>query len=221
MKIEDAYLKFLSKVERNLTNDSLAADRDRFVILFNEAQNKFTESIIERRAIDEVEYIQRLVVQKKPLADVRNLINSNEYKLPKDYFYFINLEVVGESDCGSATFLSWQVKLEDVQELLHDKFNKPSFDFRETFYTLGDNSVRVYRDDFNIKKVFLTYYRYPKSVDLEGYIKSDGSQSSNIDPEWDDKAADRIISICAKDFMINSDFLEKYQLGVNQITSKI
>lgn len=221
MRIEEAYLKFLSKVEKNLTNDSLSADRDRFVLLFNEAQNKFIEGVLERRAIDEVEYIQRLVVQKKPLSNIKDLLNSNEFAIPDDYFYFINLEVVGASDCGNATFLAWQVKLEDVQELLHDKFNKPSFDFRETFYTIGEDSIRVYKDDFSIDKVFLTYYRYPRQVDISGYIKADGTQSSSVDPEWDDKVTDRILSICAKDFITNADFLEKYQVGVNQIASKI
>ena len=58
----------------------------------------------------------------------------------------------------------------------------------------------------------LSYYRYPREVDMEGYVREDGSYSTNIDPEWDDKITERIIEFCVADFDINNDNLQRYQL---------
>ena len=104
------------------------------------------------------------------------------------------------------------MKNENVHELLQDEYNKPSFKWRETFYSFADDMIVIYVDNFTISELFLTYYRYPKEVDMVGYVKEDGSYSVNIDPEWDDKVVERIIEFCVADFDINNDDLQRYQL---------
>ena len=38
MTIEEAYLAFVNKVEQNIINDGMSADRDRFIILLNKKE---------------------------------------------------------------------------------------------------------------------------------------------------------------------------------------
>lgn len=80
----------------------------------------------------------------------------------------------------------WEAKNENVHELLGDDNNKPSFDYRETFYTIGDGKVVVYESGFRTEEVKMTYYRNPVRVDLAGYINAAGERSTDIDPELPD-----------------------------------
>ena len=47
MTPEQAYLKYIIKVEKNSTNDNISTDRGRFAYIFNEAQNKFIEWLLD------------------------------------------------------------------------------------------------------------------------------------------------------------------------------
>ena len=222
MTIEEAYLKLTNKVEKNIVNDGMSLDKARFVLLFNEAQNKFVEHILDGRIVDVIQYIQALLKSGVRIKPNNTLNDSVEFGLPKDFFYFVNVSAKGGGGkCKDVSFHLWQAKHENVHELLHDEFNRPSLKYAETFYTIGNNSIRIFTDGFTIDKVFLDYYRYPKQVDIAGYIRADGTSSSSIDPEFDDKIVDRILSICAKDFNHNERYLDTYQTDMNQVASKI
>lgn len=74
---------------------------------------------------------------------------------------------------------------------------------------------------FSVDSVFMTYYRYPKSVDIEGYIKSDNTNSSNIDPELDDKLIGIILNMIEKQFALNESEYGRYQLDSNNVSSPL
>lgn len=222
MNVNEAYLKFIQKVNKNYTNDNIVVDRGRFVLLFNEVQNKFVEWVLEKRNEDDIRDIQLLLVPDKKLTFKEKILNHQDFELPDNFFSFSNIQIFAKNkDCSNAKLFSYEVKSENKEELLRDINNKPSFKYRETFYTIGANTMNVYVDDFDITKVYLTYYRYPKQIDIEGYIKIDKSQSSSVDPEFDDKIVDRILSACAKEFNINDENLQKIQFDKDRIFSRI
>lgn len=223
MNIEQAYLKFLEKVNKNFTNDNIEVDRGRFIMIFNEAQNKIVEWILEKRNEDEIRYIQKLLIYDKKLELNNKILNHENFSLPKDFFSFSNVQVYADSgSCKSDKLYAFEIKQENIEELLQDEFNKPSFEYRETFYSIGSDSINIYTlNEFTIGKVFLTYYRYPIQVDIEGYLKDDGKYSINVNPEFDDKLVDRILTNCAKEFSVNNDNLDKYQVEKDRIYSKI
>ncbi len=222
MNIDNAYLKFLEKINKNYTNDNLSGDKGRFISIYNEVQNKFVEWVLEKRNEDDIREIQKLLTYDKKLKLKDKLLNHQDFELPKDFFSFSNIQAfASNSSCKNKKIYLFEIKQEDVQELLQDEFNKPSFKYRETFYSFGSDKVEIYVDDFDISKVFLTYYRYPVQVDIEGYIKEDGSASTSINPEFDDKIVDRILSACAKEFNINSENLQKVQFDKDRIFTEI
>lgn len=221
MNINEIYLKFLEKVNKNFTNDNISVDKSRFVFIYNEAQNRFVEWVLEKRNEDDIRDIQFLLVNDKELVYKDKTINNYNYLLPKDFFSFSNIQVfASNSSCKNVRLDSFEVKTEEKFIYLEDEFNKPSLKARETFYTLGGDCINIFYDDFQISKAYLTYYRYPKKVDIEGYITIDNNQSVNINPEFDDKIIDRIISIAAKIFNSNSDNLQKIQFDKDNIISK-
>lgn len=222
MTINEAYLKFLEKINKNYTNDNLSGDRGRFISIFNEVQNKFVEWVLEKRNEDDIRDIQKLLKYDSRLKLKQKVLNHQDFELPIDFFSFSNIQAYASNDsCKDKKLFLFEIKQENREELLQDEFNKPSFKYRESFYSFGSDDVKIYVDDFDISKVYLTYYRYPKQVDIEGYIKEDGTFSVNIDPELDDKIVDRILTACSKDFNINSENLQRVQFDKDRIFTEI
>lgn len=221
MTIEEAYLNFLNKVERNMTNDGFSADRNRFVVLFNAAQIKFVEWVLDKLSDDDRRLIQKIKVTSTALDKLSSTETYTSFKLPKDYLDNIHPTAkVRKPPCRLRPIKLWEVKDENLDELWYDEFNSPSFDPPETYYTISGGNLNIYKKDFSVESAKLSYYRYPREVDMEGYIRADGTTSSNIDPEWDDRVTDRIINICAKDFSVSLENFNKAQIEHSQITNK-
>jgi hypothetical protein len=209
MNITEAFLQFRQLVNRNNTNNNVSVDKPRFIQMFNDIQNRYLDFLLSNKRGDDS--IRRAGIFHN--TESLQLISSNEshrnlYKLPSNYFDLSNLEILcTKGGCKKQSFHTFEVKTEDLQELLNDKFSEPSFEYRETFYHIsGDSAISIYKKDFTIDSVNLLYYRYPKNVDIEGYIKSDESNSTNINPEWEDRDVSKILMAMSSEFSaINSD----------------
>lgn len=224
MRIIDCYLRALQKAEENATNGGIKLDKARFVQLFNEEQNLLVLYLLDKRNEDDIRYLQKLVVYSKDISKNRSIDNqiSDLFSLPSDYLDFINVSgVFSRGECSASDFNLWEAKNENVNELLADEFNKPSYDYRDAFYTIGEEGVRVYKGDFNVDKLFLSYYRYPNPVDISGYIKSDNSSSTDIDPELDDKLVDIILNMVEKQFALNESEYNRYQIDSDNVRSPL
>lgn len=206
LNINDCYLHALQKSEQNLANGGIKLDKPRFVQLFNSEQNRLVKYYLERKDDDAIRDVQRLLVYNKKMKK-KNSFNNPEsflFELPEDFFEFVNVSAIfGSGGCSAKDFHLWEAKQENVNELTSDENNKPSYDYRETFYTVGQDGVNIYTDGFDVKSATLTYYRYPVQVDISGYLHSDGTQSSDVDPEFDDKIVNIILNMVEKAFALN------------------
>ena len=84
MKIEDVYERFLIKVEKNSTNDGSSTERGKFVIIFNEEQNKFIELALQNRGIDDIRYIESMLILDKSIK---------KYTIPEDEIFIKRLRL--------------------------------------------------------------------------------------------------------------------------------
>jgi len=88
------------------------------------------------------------------------------------------------------------VKHADIQLLLKNTNFCPSFEYQETIVDISSDELHVYTDGtFSPKKLFLTYVRYPKQIDKEGYVHFDGSDSINQDCELETYLEDELLDI--------------------------
>lgn len=222
MNINETYLKFLNKVNKNFINDNISVDKGRFVIIFNEAQNKYVDWIISQNNTSAIRNIRFLKIPNEELSKSSSYEDFDSFTLPKDFFRFINVRAKAKKgSCTDYLDILFEVKGENVHELYNDENNEPSFDYRESFYTFSSNSIDIYKKDFDVSNVILTYYRFPKSVDIAGYYRIDNTVSKDIDSEFTDDIIDKILDICVKDFNVNSDNLERYQVDNNEIISGV
>lgn len=219
MNAELVYQKMLEKTNKNLNNGSISLDRARAVAIYREEENKFIEWTLQKRNTSEIQDVQILLGNIK-LELKEDSIDYTSFSLPKNFFSFSNLRITASSNGCTDTLLPVEIKSENLEEVLFDENNKPSFPFRETIYTIRDKSIVIYKNDFKIENVNLIYYRYPRPFNLEGYIDEEGKQSFNSDPEFDDKIVDRIISMVATSFDINNENLNKVQTDINRTIQK-
>ena len=220
MTVEQAYINYLSKVEENSTNDNIATDKQRFVILFNETQIKFIEAWLDRRGDDDIRYIQKFLVPDKKISLKNKNNNRCNFQLPKDYLDLSNaFGIASKGSCTSTQIDLYEIKSENTTEVLQDSYNKPSFEWREAPYLINSDEVSIFTDGFKVTDILLSYYRYPKEIKQINPNDPESLFDENSVIEWDDKETNRIISACAGEFDIN-EMSPRWQLQKQRVASK-
>lgn len=220
MVLEEVYGRFIIKINKNAQTDNIQCDRGRFVEIYNEEKNKWLEWTLEKRNEDDVRYAQVLLVNNKPIKPSVTNDDSQEFELPEDYFDLVGASAIASSECCEKQKLDlYELKGENKNLQLQDEASKPSFDYRESLYQIASNRVIVYRDDFTIDNINLSYYKYPTKIELQNPEDPESGFKAGIKLLLDDKVIDRIISMCAASFDLNNDN-QKYQAGKQRVVSK-
>lgn len=210
MTFKESYEKYLVVTESNGTTDKLSTDKGRYALQYNIAQNKVIEWLIESNGNDENRYIQSIKVPYSPLTISTLKEDYQQFELPENYFEHINLKVKSSSEsCSDQRIKAQEVKWENVHNLYDDPNSEPSFKYRETFYTISQDALQVFKKDFEITEAEMTYYRYPKQITLQNPDNPE-SQFTQDTLEFDDKLINRIIFMTASLHSLSSDD-PKYQ----------
>jgi hypothetical protein len=206
-KIESIYESYLLKVEKNGVNDGISTSRDRFVIAFNESQNKFSEINLQNRGIDDIRYIEHLLILDKNILASSKTSDHYNFPLPANYLDLASIRGIGSQDtCKSQNLDLFEIQIEDAPEILIDEDNKPSFKWREAPYVIASKQVNVYTDNtFSVDKILLSYYKYPTQIALLNPFDPESKFNESIIIEWDAKSLDRIISLTAGEFDMNTN----------------
>ncbi len=210
MNFDESYEKYLVLAEANGTTDKLSTNKGRYAIKYNIAQNKVVEWLIESNGTDENRYLQKIKKVNTPLIKLRTSEEYTEFEIPKDYFDFINLRVgISKDQCRNQKIKVQEVKGENVHLLYNDPNSEPSFKYRESFYTIAQNAVQVYKKKFEVDTSDMSYYRYPIQVELENKYNPE-SQFKKTELDFDDKLINRIILATVALHELSSDD-PKYQ----------
>ena len=211
MTSEKSYEQFIVKINKNAQTDFVHCDRGRFVVLYNEAQIKHLEHLLERKNEDEIRYAQAFVVPNLSILKDSTENNFSTFLLPNDYFDFISTSGIASTTyCQDATIDLFETKLENMDIILADDNNKPDFDYREAPFKIANGTVIAYQDNFTYNSILFTYYRYPQQIELEDIDDPESQFDSTKNPEWDDKSNNRILDATAARFFLNNDD-QKYQ----------
>lgn len=199
--VEQAYEKYLLKTEKNATNDGIATNRERFCLLFNESQNKFLAISLQQRGVDDIRGVQKFLILDEKIPSSSKNLDHYDFKLPVRYFDLADVRARAEKGKCSDMISLFEIQTENLNEIIQDEFNKPSFEWRETFYTINSDNLSVYVDDFKISEILLNYYRYPNQIKS----LSESAFDESITIEWDDQALDIVLSITAGESDLNQN----------------
>ncbi len=220
MVLEEVYGKFIIKINKNAQTDNIQCDRGRFVEIYNEEKNKWLEWTLDKRNDDDIRYAQILLTLGEVIFSSKVNIDSQEFKLPKEYFDIADVYAIATSDCCEKQKIDlYELKAENTSLELQDESSKPSFDYRESLYQIASGNILVYKDDFTIDNIKLSYYKYPTKIELQNQEDPESGFKAGITLLLDNKVIDRIISMCAASFDLNNDN-QKFQAGKQRVVQK-
>lgn len=222
MTTETAFDKFQIKVNNNSETGKIAVDRGRFVIIFNEAQNRLIEYILEKKSEDDIRYIEKILVQQFKLSLFKSDKEYQDFSLPKDYFDFSSLHATAKKGkCSDKRMTLFEIKDDDSFLILEDEYNNPSFLAREAPFSIASNRIKIYKDDtFEYDKVLLNYYRYPVQIKLVNDADPESDFAPDSNPEFDDKFIDRVLSVASGEFELNNEN-QKAQFDIQMAKQKV
>ena len=218
---EQAFIKFQIKVNETYESSKIGIDRGRFVIIFNEAQNKMVEFILSKKGTDDYTYIQNILVPNKEISRETSISDADVFLMPDDLLNFSSAySTATKGNCDGVKITLFDIKDDNKTEILQDEFNKPSFIAREAPLSMGNNRIFLYKEDFTHTKLFLSYYRYPKQISLIDPDNPESQFTPSVNPEFDDLLLDRILSLASSEFEVNVEN-PKFQIDRMRATEQL
>lgn len=196
MKSIEAYKRFLLKANKNDTNEGVSIPVSHFVLMFNEYSIVWLYERLKAENdnfdINDLEFLLKTDVE----APVANRTDQYiEAILPTDLLrYRASYSLADKGACIAVKLFNYDKNAANLNPTLQDAATGPNFDYEETPCILSEGKVKIFYDDFEIKKVLVTYYRRPNIIDIAGYTRFDGSPSEDIDPEFPDENVNEIIN---------------------------
>ena len=221
MTIQEAYKRFLLKINKNDTNDEVRISPAEFVLGFNEASlNWLGNKIKQKNSTDDINDLYELLVEDEELPIFKESKKYNEFLLPDNFFKFVNATAIAEKGNCEKDLSVYNIKPKDKDSWLTDEMNNPSFEWEETISILTNKSLQVFKKDFEVTGVNLSYYRKPISVDIEGYINVDEIPSKTVHPDLSDENVNEIINRLALSIDLNYKNPESAQLNSQRIITE-
>lgn len=219
MTSKQAYKEFLFKVNKNDTNSNIKISPAQFVLIFNEqARFWLDDKIKDNQSSDKIAEVEELLQIDIPLAFASATKDRDTFTLPNDFFRHVSSYTEAYRDSCFKNLTNYPVKPKDANIILVDEDNNPSFDYEETITVLSQMRLDVYKKDFKIKTVYLTYYKDVPNIDIEGYINLDGNPSTTIDPILYDINVEQVLNRCAIEVQRNYKDVESFQLNQTRLS---
>jgi hypothetical protein len=144
--------------------------------------------------------------------------NNNYYEtevIPSNYLHFVRVSGFAKTSCCPSVSLSiYQVEEANVDILLSDDFKGPSFEWAETFCTVGADKIKIYTNNlFDVENVSLVYYRKPKDIQFINCVNpSTGSlYTTNVDCELKEDICEILVDEAASILAGDIESMNQYQ----------
>jgi len=218
------------KIKYRLNKVDTQDDENISVYNIVEAYRKAEINIVNRLLGKNNVYKTGVESTKKRVDDLKILINEvpkqlNVTKktdfyltenLPKDYLQHIRTTCTAKTkECLKKDIFIYLQEESNINTLLKNEQINPNFEWGETIGTLVGNKFKVYtQNKFDIDKVYLTYIKIPRSIDIPGYIRQDGTPSIQIDSELPDNVIEMCIDEAVR--ILSGDMQNQFSNQISQ-----
>lgn len=222
--VDSLLYKIDQKLNKLSTNEHQQIPLEDKILALNEAQIKLIKQKVDGQntisglGLDafkkRYEDLQKLVVMYKELSLVlkNSVINQWSADLslltPKYMFYVDAYVIASKGLCiNRQIWINKDLsKHGDISLLLNNNHYKPSFEYQETFNSLSSNELSIYTDGtFTPNKVWVSYMRYPVYIDKVGYVKFDGTASTNVDCELELYLEDELLDLTVQNLAMYTE----------------
>jgi len=171
------------------------------------------------RKIDDLQFI----LNTQPQSSLTDYGIYQAFPLPIDYFEFSRLSANAVAECCPPRMLTIWPSIEADRDInLKDTGKQPNFKWATTFMTISNSKVNIYTNKlFDIQDVTLTYYIYPKSIQVLGVWDLASDTQAVVDVSCE--ATDNVVELMIDEAVgIISGDLKDYQRqqDINQQNDK-
>ena len=119
---------------------------------------------MSKRRVDDLQ----ILLEELPLTGTTYPTYFEAQNFPLNYLEFKRVSVAASQECcpEPSPVVVYLAEEANVSLILRDPLKRPDYEWRETFCTMIDNTIRVYKTDFNIVTPVLTYYRKPINIEI-------------------------------------------------------
>jgi hypothetical protein len=119
---------------------------------------------MSKRRVDDLQILLRELL----LTGVNTDTYFEAQNFPTNYLEFKRISVDATQECcpEPTPVTVYLAEEANVNLILRDPLKKPDYAWRETFCTMIDNNIRIYKTDFNIVDPILTYYKKPRNIEI-------------------------------------------------------
>ena len=224
--VDSLLYKIDQKLNKLSSNNHQQIQLEDKILALNEAQIKLIKqkvdgfSVVSGLGLDSFkkryEDLQKLVVTyingKLPLTlrnpEINQWIGKLNTLSPEYMFYIDSYVLADKGVCKDRKI--WinkdLAKHGDLQFLLNNDHYKPSFEYQETFNFLSSDEISIFTDGtFIPSAVYISYMRYPIYIDKSGYIKFDGSASTDADCELEVYLEDELVDLTVQNLAMYTE----------------
>jgi hypothetical protein len=178
MNNQTLQIKLKQRLNKLASNDYDNIECWQIVEAFNKAQvewirrqlhgnNMYREGDeMSKRRVDDLQIL--LTETNLPGTQSDNFFESSS--IPSNYMEYKRITAYATSECclDPRSMTVYLAEEANVDLLYRDALKAPDFSWGETYCTWLGNNVRVYKKDFDITTVSLTYYRQPQNIEIAG-----------------------------------------------------
>lgn len=133
-------------------------------------------------------------------ADLTTL--SHKYMIPLDAYVLCTKGTCKEHP----VYIPRPVKHGDISTLMFNPHYAPSFEYQESFCVISANKYVTYTDGtFTVNDLYLSYLRYPVSINYIGYIDFDGNPSTTVDCELPDYLENELLNLACMELGMDTE----------------
>jgi hypothetical protein len=236
--VDSLLYKIDQKLNKLSTNEHQQIALEDKILALNEAQIKLIKqkvdgfSTVSGMGLDSFkkryEDLQSLVVAyndgELPLTLENAKLNqwkANIHELtPKYMFYIDSYVLANKGRCLDR--IIWinrdLAKHGDLQYCLNNTHYKPSFEYQETFNFISSDEISIFTDGtFTPTKILISYMRYPVYIDKAGYIKFDGTASTNQNCELETYLEDELLDLTVENLAMYTENISAVQMAAYRI----
>ena len=224
--VDSLLYKIDQRLNKLSTNEHQQIQLEDKILALNEAQIKLIKQKIDGMSVangmgmdsfkKRYEDLQSLVLNynHQPLELVLEDADLNQWRAnihqlePKYMFYIDSYVLANKGKCKDRKI--WinrdLAKHGDLQFILNNSHYKPSFEYQETFNLLSSDEISIFTDGtFIPTTINIMYMRYPVYIDKTGYIKFDGTPSTDVDCELETYLEDELLDLTVQNLAMYTE----------------
>lgn len=214
MTASEIYDKYILKAEKNSVNDNISTDKQRFAEIYNEYSIRYFDYVRSLKNEEEMRRIEGLLIKDFKINKSKKERDHFSFEIPENYLDLSSVYALGSKGNCTGKKIDLIKEVLDIERNLYlmDENTKPSFEYRESFYTMGSGYINVFVTDFSIDSTILSYYRYPRKITLTDPENPESNFDDTYDLDFDERSINKIISAAVSGFDVNNNS-DRWQLN--------